>query len=101
MEKNFRHEYKYLISCGSAELLKLRLKGFLKRDPHAGPTGQYTIRSLYFDDFSADAFYDKVSGVDNRTKYRIRCYNYSDSVFKLEKKEKKGKNKCVILFYGI
>ena len=90
MEKNFRHEYKYLISRGSAELLKRRLKGFMKQDPHAGPTGQYTIRSLYFDDFSANAFYDKVSGVDNRTKYRIRCYNYSDKIFKLEKKEKLG-----------
>ena len=90
MEKNFRHEYKYLISRGAAELLKLRLKGFMKRDSHAGPTGQYTIRSLYFDDLSSDAFFDKVAGVDNRTKYRIRCYNYSTSVFKLEKKEKKG-----------
>lgn len=90
MEKNFRHEYKYLISKASAELLKLRLKGFMDSDPHTGPTGRYTIRSLYFDDLAADAFYDKVSGVDNRTKYRIRCYNYSDSIFKLEKKEKKG-----------
>lgn len=90
MEKNFRHEYKYLISRASAELLKQRLKGFMRHDPHTGPTGRYTIRSLYFDDLSADAFYDKVSGVDNRTKYRIRCYNYSDKMFKLEKKEKKG-----------
>ena len=89
MEKNFRHEYKYLISRASAELLKQRLKGFMEYDPHAGKQG-YTIRSLYFDDLSADAFYDKVSGVDNRTKYRIRCYNYSNAVFKLEKKEKKG-----------
>jgi len=89
MEKNFRHEYKYLISRSSAELLKQRLKGFMRYDPHAGKNG-YTIRSLYFDDLAADAFYDKVSGVDNRTKYRIRCYNYSDAVFKLEKKEKKG-----------
>lgn len=90
MEKNFRHEYKFLISRASAELLKTRLKGFMRHDPHTGPTGRYTIRSLYFDDLAADAFYDKVSGVDDRTKYRIRCYNYSNSIFKLEKKEKKG-----------
>ena len=90
MEKNFRHEYKYLISRSSAELLKVRLKGLMRHDPHTGPTGRYTIRSLYFDDLTADAFYDKVSGVDNRSKYRIRCYNYSNSIFKLEKKEKKG-----------
>ena len=89
MEKNFRHEYKYLISRSSAALLKQRLKGFMEYDSHAGKNG-YTIRSLYFDDLAANAFYDKVSGVDNRTKYRIRCYNYSDAVIKLEKKEKKG-----------
>ena len=90
MEKNFRHEYKFLISRQSAELLKLRLPHIMQRDPHAGPAGQYTIRSLYFDDLTFSAFQEKVSGVDNRTKYRIRCYNYQDSFFKLEKKEKKG-----------
>lgn len=90
MEKNFRHEYKYLISRQAAQLLKRRLPGIMRPDVHAGPTGQYTIRSLYFDDLAFGAFEEKVSGIDNRTKYRIRCYNYQDSVFKLEKKEKKG-----------
>ena len=90
MEKNFRHEYKYLISRQAADLLKRRLPHIMQRDVHAGPTGQYTIRSLYFDDLAFSAFDEKVSGVDNRTKYRIRCYNYGDAVFKLEKKEKKG-----------
>lgn len=90
MEKNFRHEYKFMISREAALLLKLRLPHVMKRDPHAGPTGQYTIRSLYFDDPEFTAFYEKVSGTDNRTKYRIRCYDYKDTIFKLEKKEKKG-----------
>ena len=90
MEQNYRHEYKYLISRQSAELLKLRLPHVMGRDPHAGPIGRYTIRSLYFDDVNFSAFEEKVSGVDNRTKYRIRCYNYQDNYFKLEKKEKKG-----------
>lgn len=90
MEKNFRHEYKFLISREAAQLLKLRLPHFMRRDAHAGAKGQYTIRSLYFDDPDFGAFYEKVSGVDNRTKYRIRIYDYSDTLFRLEKKEKKG-----------
>ena len=90
MEKNYRHEYKYLISKESADLLRLRLPCFMKRDPHAGSSGQYTIRSLYFDDLDYSAFYEKVSGVDNRTKFRIRCYDYNASLFRLECKEKKG-----------
>ncbi len=90
MEKGFRHEYKYLISRADAELLKLRLPHIMERDPHAGETGKYTIRSLYFDDFSNEAYYDKVDGVKDRAKYRIRFYNYDSSVIKLEKKEKHG-----------
>ena len=90
MEKNFRHEYKFLISQNAARLLKLRLPCVMSRDPHAGPAGQYTIRSLYFDDPDFAAFRDKVDGVDNRTKYRIRCYNGDTSLCRLERKEKKG-----------
>ena len=90
MEQNYRHEYKYLISRQSAELLKRRLPHFMQRDSHAGSSGTYTIRSLYFDDPDFTAFREKVDGVDNRTKYRIRCYDYSAKLFRLEKKEKKG-----------
>ena len=90
MEKGYRHEYKYLISRADAELLKRRLPYIMERDPHAGPTGQYTIRSLYFDDFRNSAYYDKVDGVNYRAKYRIRFYNYDPSILKLEKKEKNG-----------
>ena len=90
MEKGLRHEYKYLISRADAELLKLRLPHIMERDPHAGESGQYTIRSLYFDDVSAAAYYEKMDGIDNRTKYRIRFYNYDGSNIKLEKKEKLG-----------
>ena len=90
MQKGYRHEYKYLISRADAELLKRRLPHIMERDPHAGETGQYTIRSLYFDDFSNTAYYDKVDGVNYRAKYRIRFYNYDSSILKLEKKEKNG-----------
>ncbi len=90
MENNYRHEYKYIISKEAAHLLKLRLPHIMNRDANTGLTGQYTIRSLYFDDLAFSAFNEKVSGVDNRTKFRIRCYNFEDSFFKLEKKEKKG-----------
>ena len=90
MEKGYRHEYKYLISKADAELLKRRLPHIMERDPHAGETGRYTIRSLYFDDFNNTAYYDKTDGVNYRAKYRIRFYNYDPSQLKLEKKEKNG-----------
>lgn len=89
MEQGYRHEYKYLISRADAELLKLRLPHIMERDTHA-EGGGYTIRSLYFDDFSNSAYYEKVDGLADRAKYRIRFYDYDSSLIKLEKKEKKG-----------
>lgn len=90
MKDGYRHEYKFLISKGSAELLKLRLPTVMNRDPHAGTTGQYTIRSLYFDDRSYSAYEEKMAGVADRAKYRIRYYNYDTRQIRLEKKEKHG-----------
>ena len=90
LKKGLRHEFKYLISTADAELLKLRLRHVMEPDPHTGPTGRYTIRSLYFDDLSHSAFYEKVDGIDFRSKYRVRIYNYSMKTIKLEKKEKLG-----------
>ena len=88
MRDGYRHEYKYIISKASAELLKLRLKCMMKPDPHAGEYGQYTIRSLYFDDLHYSAFDEKMDGLGHREKYRLRCYNYNTELVKLERKEK-------------
>ena len=90
MQEGYRHEYKYLISAGAAQLLKLRLPHVMARDPHAGAAGQYTIRSLYFDDGNYAAYEEKMSGVADRVKYRIRYYNYDTRAIRLEKKEKRG-----------
>jgi len=52
--------------------------------------GEYHIRSLYFDDICDFAFREKLAGVDSRDKFRIRIYNHSDSVIKLERKHKRS-----------
>ena len=88
MKNGYRHEYKFLISKGAAELLKRRLPTVMERDPHAGPGGQYTIRSLYFDDRNYTAYEEKVSGVADRVKYRIRYYNYDTRAVRLERRRK-------------
>ena len=90
MKAGYRHEYKYLISTATARLLRSRLRSFMKPDAHAGPDGQYTIRSLYFDDPFGAAYEEKMSGIRDRYKYRIRYYNYDPSVLRLERKEKHG-----------
>lgn len=85
----FRNEWKYLISEGEKELLRLRMSPFLHLDPHADEGG-YMIRSLYFDDYWNSAYEEKEAGILMRKKYRIRIYNYSDRSIKLERKKKHG-----------
>lgn len=90
MKEGYRHEYKYIISQSSAELLKKRLPCMMARDPFAGEDGRYTIRSLYFNDPNFRAFDEKMQGLADRVKYRLRCYNGDSSFVRLEKKEKRG-----------
>lgn len=87
--RTVRNEWKYEISPKSAVLLNARLNAYLMRDSHAGPDG-YMIRSLYFDDINESAFYDKLAGISERVKYRIRYYDgHADYLF-FERKRKHG-----------
>lgn len=86
--RRFRHEFKFSLTHPDYRLLRSRLGKVMEQDPHAGPDGRYHIRSLYFDDFRNTALYEKQAGVSRRRKYRIRIYNKSDKVIKLECKNK-------------
>ena len=94
----FRHELKYLVSDGQIALLKQRLSGLIPLDPHVGEGGIYNIRSLYFDDYYNRCYYENLSGVDPREKFRIRIYNHSPERISLECKRKEHgmtqKNAC-------
>lgn len=83
-----RHELKFFISPAQEYVLSHILDRTLQRDPNGDEHNEYAIRSLYFDTVFNDALYDKLNGVQNRDKYRIRIYNYSDKVIKLECKSK-------------
>ena len=88
-DAKYRNEWKYLINEGERALIEERLRLAACPDPHAGKDG-YFIRSLYFDDYWNSAYAEKESGVLERKKYRIRIYNCSDDVIKLERKNKFG-----------
>ena len=84
----FRHEYKYQIDSQTEEILKIRAKGVLMPDNHAGSDGSYFIRSLYFDDRQDSCLRENISGTDPRSKFRIRYYNSDIDLLRLEKKSK-------------
>ena len=85
-----RHELKFYINEMQYHLLRNALDRVLDRDPNGDENNEYHIRSLYFDTINDDALEEKIAGVGNRKKYRIRIYNFSDKVIKLECKSKYG-----------
>lgn len=78
MEQKFRHEYKHSITSAVMQ--------------HDSFTvgGKYFIRSLYFDNIFDKALFEKLNGVNQREKFRIRYYNGDTSFIRLEKKAKFG-----------
>ena len=85
-----RHELKYFINPTELEVLRKRLRAALPMDKHCVRGKPYIIRSLYFDTLDDSAFHDKQNGVQDRDKYRIRVYRYSDKEIFLERKRKLG-----------
>ena len=85
----YRVEDKYIVYEDQIAYLRERLKDLMVRDAHS-ENGSYLIRSIYFDDIRDSALYEIESGIDNRTKIRIRSYNADDSFIRLEEKSKKS-----------
>jgi hypothetical protein len=89
----YRNELKYQCSEQQLRLLEFRIRHLCPRDPHAGPDGRYTVRSVYFDDYQDSCYYENEDGVDHREKFRIRLYDGSTDMIVLECKQKiNGKN---------
>ncbi len=86
-----RHELKYYITPGEYHLLSHALDRVLERDPNGDEeNNEYHIRSLYFDTINNSAVLDKINGVKDRDKYRLRIYNFSDKLIRMECKSKIG-----------
>lgn len=88
--KKLRHELKFYINLSEYEILREKLKFILKKDRFSVDENGYHIRSLYFDNALDNDLYEKSFGIFKRKKFRIRIYNKSDRVIKLEKKNRYG-----------
>lgn len=108
----YRHEYKYFISEKEIEIEKSKISAIMSLDTHTGNSGQYTIRSLYFDNYSDRCYYENENGTDPREKFRIRIYNGSSERITLEcKRKERGKTlktscliteeQCLMLMKGV
>lgn len=91
---NYRHEIKHIISPGDAMSIRANLSAVARLDPHAKKNGCYCIRSLYFDDLADTALHEKLDGVNERRKFRIRYYDDDLSYIMLECKMKRDGVGC-------
>ncbi len=82
-----RKEIKYIVPLGKALAIREQLDRLLQRDEHCAD-GPYLVRSLYFDSANQIDFAEKLAGVINRKKVRLRIYDKDASLCKLEIKQK-------------
>jgi hypothetical protein len=73
-----RYERKYYVSNDRLDDLRERLTTFVRPDDHSSATNgisQYTVRSIYYDTPTLTYYFEKMEGLENRSKYRIRVYD--------------------------
>lgn len=90
MDREFyslRKEIKYVIPYGKALAIKEQMEKLMERDDYCRE-GAYLVSSLYFDSVNNIDFSEKLSGVKDRKKVRLRIYNEDASLCKLEIKQK-------------
>jgi len=85
----YRNELKFFINAHQKNLMANKLNQICQRDSFSDSDGGYLVSSLYFDDYDQSAFFDKLNGVRDRKKFRVRVYNYRSDVIKLERKIKR------------
>ena len=85
----YRNELKYVITPADRAAICANMRVVAQLDSHVGAQGDYLIRSLYFDNLADKALREKIDGVNEREKFRIRYYNGDTSFIHLEKKVKR------------
>ncbi len=95
LETDWRYESKYRLTHQQYFQVKNAFVPYLRQDGYtlAAPSQKYLVRSLYFDTFDYQTYYEKLSGNYSRVKYRIRTYARSlkdDTVIRVELKVRQG-----------
>ncbi len=72
-----RYEYKYIVHNSDINRLREMILPFVNVDKFAeiDDKHQYTVRSIYFDSLNYDCYYEKIEGIKNRKKIRLRGYD--------------------------
>ncbi|MCC5916494.1 MAG: polyphosphate polymerase domain-containing protein [Cryomorphaceae bacterium] len=109
--KKIRYERKYLVPIRHLTDLRKRFAPFVENDKYGIPrkegVREYTVRSIYLDSLDWNAYDEKIEGLRDRNKLRIRGYNEyhpDNSVFfeiKHKYENRIGKSRGLIPFNEI
>ena len=69
-----RFEFKYIINKNLSKIIQKEVKNFTINDFFTKKKDKYLVRSLYFDNDVFTNFNEKIDGIKNRHKFRIRTY---------------------------
>ena len=74
---DWRFELKYRINYMQYHKLKIALMPYMDKDDYtrAAKHNRYLVRSLYFDTYDYNLYYQKMSGNNERVKFRLRTYS--------------------------
>ena len=89
-ESRARHELKHYINYADVLQLRSRLPFVASLDKNATVGNGYRVKSLYFDNYNDKALKEKIDGVNEREKFRLRFYNDDTSFIRLGKKSKEN-----------
>jgi len=74
-----RFEFKYIIKKSISKTIQNEVRNFTREDTFVDKKSTYFVRSLYFDNNLFSNFNEKIDGIKNRHKFRIRTYvDYKD-----------------------
>lgn len=77
----YRYEFKYILNATRLARVAEILDNHLSRDVHCGESGNYPIRSVYFDSPDMRWYHEKRDGLEKRFKYRLRTYSHLSTGF--------------------
>lgn len=60
----------------------------MRTDANTNVDGRYLVRSVYFDNYEDKALREKINGISEREKFRIRYHNDDLSYIVLEKRSR-------------
>lgn len=86
----FRAEYKYFVPLILFPYIFSDIKKFTNTDKHSlNSNGYYTVSSIYFENEKKQFYLDKVDGLAERIKFRLRFYlDIADEFYFVELKSK-------------